>query len=157
MMGLSLPHKIYIDNYYIGIVKGKSATINGFPLGRYNIMIQSMIPYFSSSSTIEIKEGSNTVEFKDKEKIWDILFTIDIVLWIVKRFITLEPTINLWYEIITNGYLILWIVYELSIRKNTSKYSKHNNHRFWNFGFQRLWLHIQNWGCFCIVFSRSSE
>ena len=68
MMGLSLPHKIYIDNYYIGIVKGKSATINGFPLGRYNIMIQSMIPYFSSSSTIEIKEGSNTVEFKDKER-----------------------------------------------------------------------------------------
>ena len=89
MMGLSLPHKIYIDNYYIGIVIGKSATINGFPLGRYNIMIQSMIPYFSSSSTIEIKEGSNTVEFKDKEKIRDILFTIDIVLWIVKRFITL--------------------------------------------------------------------
>ena len=121
MMGLSLPHKIYIENYYKGIVKGKSATINGFPLGRYNIMIQSMIPYFSSSSTIEIKEGSNTVEFKDKEKIWDILFTIDIVLWIVKRFITLEPTINLWYEIITNGYLILWIVYELSIRKKYFK------------------------------------
>jgi hypothetical protein len=80
-----------------------------------------MIPYFSSSSTIEIKKGSNTVEFKDKEKIWDILFTIDIVLWIVKRFITLEPTINLWYEIITNGYLILWIVYELSIRKKYFK------------------------------------
>ncbi len=123
-MGMTLPHNIYINNNFIGILKGKSVTINGFPQGNYNIKIQSMIPYFSSSATIDIKEGENIIEFKDKEKIWDILFTIDIVLWIVKRFITLTPVVDLWYEIITNGYFVLWIIYEISIRKKYFKIHK---------------------------------
>lgn len=120
-MGMALPHKIYINDIFIGIIKGKSVTINGFPQGKYIVKIQSMIPYFSSSSMIDIKEGKNVIEFQDKEKIWDILFTIDIVLWIVKRFLTLTPIADLWYEIITNGYFVLWIIYEISIRKKYFK------------------------------------
>lgn len=76
-----------------------------------------MIPFLYAEKEIQIKRGENTVTFSDREKFWDILFSIDLILVIVKLFLKLPDNINLIYNIVTNGYFAIWLIYEIAIRK----------------------------------------
>ena len=116
-MGMTLPHKIYFNDQLLGIMQRKDIQVKGIHEGKYLLKIQSMIPFLYAEQEIKIKRGENTVTFCDREKFWDILFTIDLVLVIVKWFITLPDNINLIYNIVTNGYFAVWLIYEWVIRK----------------------------------------
>lgn len=116
-MGMTLPHKIYFNGQLLGIMQRKEIQIKDIPEGKYRLKIQSMIPLLYAEKEIQIKRGENAVTFSDREKFWDILFTIDLVLVIVKWFITLPDHINLIYNIVTNGYFAIWLIYEWVIRK----------------------------------------
>ena len=116
-MGMTLPHKIYFNGQLLGIMQRKEIQVKDIPEGKYRLKIQSMIPFLYAEKEIQIKRGENTVTFSDREKFWDILFTIDLVLVIVKWFITLPDHINLIYNIVTNGYFAIWLIYEWVIRK----------------------------------------
>ena len=82
MMGMSFPHKILINGQQLCIMK-KKAKICGMPCGKYKLTIQSMFPFISAEAEIDIKQGENKITFTDKETLWDILFTIDLVLMVV--------------------------------------------------------------------------
>ena len=116
-MGMTLPHKIYFNGQLLGIMQRKEIQVKDIPEGVYRLKIQSMIPFLFAETEITVKRGENTVIFSDREKFWDILFTIDLLLVIVKWFITLPDTINLIYSIVTNGYFAVWLAYEWIIRK----------------------------------------
>ena len=120
-MGMTLPHKIFFNGQLLGIMQRKEIQVKDIPEGRYRLKIQSMIPFLFAEKEIEIKRGENTVTFSDREKFWDILFTIDLVLVVVKWFITLPDNINLIYNIVTNGYFAVWLIYEWVIRKRYFK------------------------------------
>ena len=122
MMGMTFPHKILINGRQLCIMK-KKAKITGIPCGKYKLTIQSMFPFISAEAEIDIRQGENKVSFTDKEKFWDVLFTIDLLLMVVHWFISLPDNIDLIYRIVTDGYFILWLVYEWTIRK---KYFKIN-------------------------------
>ena len=116
-MGMTLPHKIYFNGKLLGIMQRKEILVKDIPEGRYRLKIQSMIPFLFAEQEIQIKRGANTVIFSDREKFWDILFTIDLVLVIVKLFLKLPDNINMIYNIVTNGYFAVWLIYEWVIRK----------------------------------------
>jgi hypothetical protein len=116
-MGMTLPHKIYFNGQLLGIMQRKEIQVKDIPEGVYRLKIQSMIPFLFAETEITVKRGENTVIFSDREKFWDILFTIDLLLVIVKWFITLPDNINLIYSIVTNGYFAVWLAYEWIIRK----------------------------------------
>ena len=116
-MGVTLPHKIYFNGKLLGIMQRKEILVKDIPEGRYRLKIQSMIPFLFAEREIFIKGGQNTVTFSDREKFWDILFTIDLVLVIVKLFLKLPDNINMIYNIVTNGYFAVWLIYEWVIRK----------------------------------------
>lgn len=60
------------------------------PQGLYEITIQSQFPFIKTSAIVKVEEEvDNVMEFEDKEKYWDILFSFDMLLWIVSLFITL--------------------------------------------------------------------
>ena len=122
-MGMTLPHKIYFNGQLLGIMQRKEIQIKDIPEGKYRLKIQSMIPFLYAEQEIHIKRGENTVTFSDREKFWDILFTIDLILVIVKLFLKLPDNINLIYNIVTNGYFAIWIIYEWIIRKRYFKIS----------------------------------
>lgn len=113
-----IPHKVYLNGTFIGILKDKSVQLQGLPEGLYNLKIGSMFPFLYAQKVITIQNQNNIVSFKDKEQFWDILCVIDLILIVLQWFITLNPTATRWYNIFTNGYLILWIIYEWIIRKN---------------------------------------
>ena len=114
---MTLPHKIYFNGKLLGIMQRKEILVKDIPEGRYRLKIQSMIPFLFAEQEIQIKRGANTVIFSDREKFWDILFTIDLVLVIAKLFLKLPDNINMIYNIVTNGYFAVWLIYEWVIRK----------------------------------------
>ncbi|MCF0201232.1 MAG: peptide-methionine (S)-S-oxide reductase MsrA [Bacteroidales bacterium] len=120
-MGMTLPHKIFFNGQLLGIMQRKSIQVKDIPAGKYLFKIQSMIPFISAERELDIKEGENKVTFSDKETFWDILFAIDIVLVIVKLFLHLPENIDFIYKVVTNGYFVLWLVYEWIIRKKYFK------------------------------------
>ena len=123
---MTLPHKIFFNGQLLGIMQRKEIQIKDIPEGQYRLKIQSMIPFLYAEEDIKIKRGTNTVTFSDREKFWDILFTIDLLLVIVKWFITLPDNINLIYNIVTNGYFAVWLIYEWIIRKRHFRITEKN-------------------------------
>ena len=112
-----LPNRIFINGRFVGIMQQKKVSIM-IPEGRYSIMIQSTIPLLYATDEVEIEKGvENVVIFKNRERIWDILFTIDLVLWIAGFFVTLPEPWGMVYEISTNTFLAIWLIYEFCIRK----------------------------------------
>lgn len=113
----NIPHYILINGRLLGIMKDKSVTLC-VPPATFEIRIQSMFRWFFSSAVVSTHKGAIThIDFSNREKWWDILFVIDIILWCVKRFLNLAAPWTWIYEIFTNGYLVAWIIYEWSIRK----------------------------------------
>jgi len=115
---MKIPHKILINGQMIGIMKDARVAIE-MPVGAYDITVQSMIPYFYATQRVEVQaRQETTLAFSDREQIWDVLFVVDIVLWVVKRFLHLANPWTWIYEVFTNGYFVLWLLYEWCIRKN---------------------------------------
>lgn len=113
---MRIPHKILINGQLIGIMKDPRVAVE-MPAGEYDITGQSMIPYFSGTQHVEVQaRQETTLSFGDREQIWDALFVVDIVLWVVKRFLHLASPWTWIYEIFTNGYFVLWLIYEWRIR-----------------------------------------
>ena len=119
---MNVPHKLLIDGQFVGIMKDKQVSIE-MPMGEYAITIQSMIPFISATQHVTMSPRSETtLEFSDREKWWDVLFVVDVVLWIVKRFLHLAAPWTWIYEIFTNGYFVLWLLYEWRIRNHYFKF-----------------------------------
>ena len=118
----NIPHKLLIDGRFVGIMKAKKVSVE-MPMGEYAITIQSMIPFISASQRVTLSPRSETtLEFSDREKWWDALFVVDIVLWTIKRFLHLAAPWTWIYEVFTNGYFLLWLLYEWRIRKHYFKF-----------------------------------
>lgn len=113
----ALPHKLFINNQFVGIMKGAEVNID-MPEGDYLVMIQSMIPFFSASMDVTVHDGvRNVLTFSDREKIWDALLVVDMVLWVAELFFELPSPWDVVYQVFTNGYLVAWLIYEWVIRK----------------------------------------
>lgn len=114
---MRIPHKICINRQLLGIMQTPEVQIQ-MPAGHYELTIQSMIPFISASRMIHVQEGVvNYAEFHDREKWWDYLFAVDIILWLADFFFTLPHPWGLVYKIFTNGYFAIWLLYEYLIRK----------------------------------------
>ncbi len=112
-----VPHKILINGHFAGVMQTPQVVAE-LPAGTYTFTIQSMFPYFSSTVDVNVCDEVETcLEFADREMVWDILFVIDIILWLIKGLLHLTTPWTWIYEIFTNGYFVLWLIYEWRIRK----------------------------------------
>lgn len=113
----AIPHKILINNKLIGVMQTPFVNIE-IPEGDFYITVQSMIPFLSASEYVTIQSNvENVFVYTDREKWWDILFSIDLIFWLTSIFYTLPHPWNIVYKVITNGYFIFWLIYEFCIRK----------------------------------------
>lgn len=124
-----LPHAIFINGYFAGMMKDNDACIE-VPPGSYSLRVQFGGPLrlgksgksidLSLSSTTQVEVSKNEVivcEFHDRERLWNILFDIDLVLWIISLFVTMP----LLYKILSNLFFAIWLVRLLIIRKRYYK------------------------------------
>lgn len=121
---IGIPYWVFINGQPIGLTRGKDVTIQ-LPEGVYDIGVRIIFQlykwrfYIGGHKQIAVQEEDNIqLNITDKERWWNILFDIDLVLWTAKFFYTLPYPWNTVYEIASNGFFIVWLVRIWMIRKH---------------------------------------
>ena len=115
MFKLSIPYWVFINEHPIGIMQGKEVSIE-LPPSQFDLSIKILFRLFKWQFSIGgkrkvlLSEGEHLhLTIKDKERWWNILFDIDLVLWLAKIFFELPHPWNIVYEVVSNGFFALWL------------------------------------------------
>ena len=120
---IALPYWVFVNGTYVGLMRGKEVRIV-LPEGNYSIEVRVMFKllkwtfYIGGNKQLSVDEGDQINLFiTDKERWWNILFDIDLVLWIAEFFIPLPSPWDIVYKCVSNGFFLLWIIRIIIIRK----------------------------------------
>ena len=115
MFKLSIPYWVFINEHPIGIMQGKEVSIE-LPPSQFDLSIKILFRLFKWQFSIRgkrkvcLSEGEHLhLRITDKERWWNILFDIDLILWLAKMFFELPHPWNIVYEIVSNGFFALWL------------------------------------------------
>lgn len=129
-INIPLPYCIIINDKIIGMTRLPKTQIE-MPAGFYKVGVKYLFPLWkwefslSSNTTINIKENETLeYEFFHKEQIWNILFDIDLILWIAELFFTLPQPWNTIYKVCSNGFFVIWLIRLFVIRERYFKFKK---------------------------------
>ena len=124
-----LPHSVFLNGYFVGMLKDDRLR-GGVPPGSYALRVQfgGRIPSgkkgksidlsLSSTEQVEVPQSGEVVcEFHDRERLWNIFFDIDLVLWVVSWFVQMPPL----YKILSDAFFAIWLVRLVLIRKRYYK------------------------------------
>ena len=123
-----LPHLLFIDGLYAGTMQGDELSMQ-MPAGNYSLRVQfgGRVPLGKNGRSIDLSvsseqesltvQGNTVVEFHDRERLWNVLFDIDLIVWIVSFFIPLPRL----YKIVSDVFFAVWVVRLLVIRKRYYK------------------------------------
>lgn len=127
-----LPHFVFIDGHYAATMQGDETTMQ-IPTGDYALRIQCggrlalrlLSRITRSRRTVDLSVSSSTqlhigratrqttVTFRDREGLWNILFDLDLVAWLVSLFVMFSPI----YRIVSDAFFAIWLVRLIAIRK----------------------------------------
>ena len=125
---MRLPHLLFIDGLYAGTMQGDELSMQ-MPAGNYSLQVQfgGRVPLGKNGRSIDLSvsseqesltvQGNTVVEFHDRERLWNVLFDIDLIVWIVSFFIPLPRL----YKIVSDVFFAVWLVRLLVIRKRYYK------------------------------------
>jgi hypothetical protein len=76
----------------------------------------------SACAQLEINEHETlTLIFRDRERWWDLLFTIDLIFYLFSFFVTISSPWNIVYHVLSDGFFLVWLVRLWRIRRNYFK------------------------------------
>lgn len=111
---LPLPYWVFIDGHPIGIMK-RDVSIQ-LPGGTYTLGIWLVLRIWKW----ELRLGKDIrfmmlnedvqVEFWHSEPVWDTIFNIDLIIWILTMFIEIPHPWNILYHVLSDGFFILWLI-----------------------------------------------
>lgn len=126
---LGLPYIIYVDGQAVGMMQMPQARMN-LPAGKHSLMVRcggyfrlpftkkTFSAFVEAFDTIDVQEEQYTeVQFENREKWWNILFDVDLVLWLVRIFATIPEPWGLVYDVVSNVSFALWLVHFYLYRK----------------------------------------
>ena len=124
-----LPHAVFLDGLYAGMLKDDILQLDA-PMGNYTLKVQfggrvpigkngkSIDVSVSSTEHVEVARNGNTeCVFHDRERLWNILFDLDLIAWIVSWFVAMPPL----YKIVSDLFFAVWLVRLVLIRKRYYK------------------------------------
>ena len=111
-----LPRYVWVDGVMVGVMRTPSATLL-LPPGRHKVRVQSVVRILRADVEVDLKAQQPAVlRFASRESVWDVLFAIDLVLCLARLFFTFPQPYDTIYEVCTNGFFAVWLVYEYAIR-----------------------------------------
>ena len=126
---LPLPYQVFINGKFAGVMTKPQAWLQ-LPAGKYVVTIcfggtfrigkrgKMLDLTLSSTEVVNIADvGYTCLEFQNKERWWDILFSIDLIVWLILMFFTLPHPWNLIYHIISDGFFLVWLIRLYVVRK----------------------------------------
>ena len=126
-----LPHLLFVDGLYAGTMQGDDFSLR-MPTGRYRLRVQfgGRVPIGKSGRSVDLSvssekegievQGDTLVEFHDRERLWNLLFDVDLVVWVVSLFVPLTRV----YKIVSDAFFIVWLVRLVVIRKRYYRISE---------------------------------
>lgn len=124
---LSIPYWVFINEQPVGIMQSKEVNIQ-IPPGQYDLSIRIILALWKWQFQIKgekkviLHEGQHhDLMITDRERWWNILFDIDLIFWIAKLFFELPYPWNTIYEVVSNGFFVLWAIRIWYIRNNYFK------------------------------------
>ena len=124
-----LPHAVFLDGLYAGMLKDDLLQLDA-PMGNYTLKVQfggrvpigksgkSLDVSVSSTEHVEVARNGNTeCVFHDRERLWNILFDLDLIAWVVSWFVAMPPL----YKIVSDLFFAVWLVRLILIRKRYYK------------------------------------
>lgn len=120
LMGL-LPHYLLVGGQLLGVMRGGEVRVS-LPSGTYIVTIRSMYKFIESTVEVNVAEGeTKRLTFADRDKYWNWLFNLDLVLWVMKRIVHVPAPWGTVYEIVSNGFFAIWLLRLWIIRKRYFK------------------------------------
>ena len=126
---------VFLDGLYAGMLKDDRLQLNA-PRGKYELKVQfggrvpigksgrSIDMSVSSTKSIEVPStGDVEYVFHDRERLWNLLFDIDLIVWVVSWFVTMPPL----YKILSDAFFAVWLVRMILIRKKYYKITENIN------------------------------
>lgn len=124
---VALPYWVFINEQPVGLMRSREASLT-LPAGTFNLSVRIVLAlfkwrfYIGGSRVVSLTEGEHLhLRITDKERIWNQLFDVDLVIWIAKFFFHLPHPWNIVYEVLSNGFFIIWIARIWIIRKRYFK------------------------------------
>lgn len=112
---LSIPYWVLINEQPIGIMQSSEVNIQ-LPAGEFVLSIKILFRLFKwqfnigGSKKVNLTDNQHLhLNITDKERWWNILFDIDLIFWLAKFFFELPYPWNIIYEVVSNGFFIIWI------------------------------------------------
>ena len=113
------PTPLFADQWAMGLMRGNDSVRVALPEGDYAVTVRSAYKFIESTAQVHIADGeTHTLTFGDRERWWNWLFNIDLVLWLIKWFIDFGNYWDTVYEAASNGFFILWLLRIWIIRKH---------------------------------------
>ena len=113
---LSIPYWVFINEQPVGIMQSKKVNIQ-IPPGQYYLSIRIILALWKwrfqirgEKKVILHKGQHHDLMITDRERWWNILFDIDLIFWIAKLFFELPYAWNTIYEVVSNGFFVLWAI-----------------------------------------------
>lgn len=117
-----LPLWVFVNGQPIGLMKREHVSIE-MPEGEYNIAVKLIFKLWKwqfalgGDKIVSVSEEFPTsLEITDRERLWNILFDIDLVIWFASLFFTLPSPWNIVYHVLSDGFFVLWIARLIIIR-----------------------------------------
>jgi len=111
---LPLPYWVFIDGHPIGVVKRKAdVRLNN---GTYTLGIWLVFRFWRWEARLgkDIRllmlNEDVSVEFWHSEPVWDTIFNIDLVLWLITLFSEIPHPWNIIYHILSDGFFLIWLI-----------------------------------------------
>lgn len=123
---ISIPYWVFINGQPIGFMRDKEISIQ-IPEGTYDIGVRIVFAlwkwrfYIGSERKVNLTEKHTTILIDDRERWWNILFDIDMVIWFASFFFTLPEPWNMLYHLISEGFFAIWLLRVFMIRKQYFK------------------------------------
>ena len=124
---VAIPYWVFIDGQPVGMMRSSNVGIE-LPEGSYNLAVKIVLGLWKwrfdigGDTVVTLSEQLPTrVRITDRERWWNLLFDLDLVIWIACMFIELPEPWNVVYHILSEGFFAIWMIRILVIRNRYFK------------------------------------
>lgn len=123
------PYQVIVNGQLVGTMTTPQARLR-LRAGYYTITIRAggYLPIgkkgktldltLSSTAPVHVSESGYTcLDFKNKERWWNTLFNIDLILWLASLFLSIPHPWNIVYHVVSDGFFLLWIIRLFVVRR----------------------------------------
>lgn len=118
----AIPYWVFVNGVPVGIMQNEEMGLQ-LPPGQYVLGVKIVAGLakwrlqIGGTRRITLSaDGHLRLRITDRERWWNVLFNIDLALWVAKLFFELPAPWNMIYEVASNGFFVIWMIRIWAIR-----------------------------------------